>query len=164
MQSTTPKQLQLKKTSLASEAIWVYSIYHHWIVCKISNEALREELTILSAEPIKIHITADGYWQIENKILIYYILFSYKLEKFLPLNLTIEKSEKSKFDFIVIFNELIAVIIRHKKSLPIKTIYNDVKKSLNKNACQTLFKKNTFSIVQYCSLLNISLATFKRAE
>ena len=57
MQSTTPKQLQLKKTSLASEAIWVYSIYHHWIVCKISNEALREELTILSAEPIKIHIT-----------------------------------------------------------------------------------------------------------
>ena len=63
-----------------------------------------------------------------------------------------------------IADELIAMIIRHKKSLPIKTIYNDVKKSLNKNACQTLFKKNTFSIVQYCSLLNISLATFKRAE
>ena len=76
----------------------------------------------------------------------------------------IKRSKEIHFDLTEIFKELITIIKNHQKKLPIKSIYTAIKSLLPPNICQKMFHKNVFTIEQYCQLIDISTATYKRAS
>ena len=141
-----------------------YQIYHQYIVINLLHTDLESEILSLLKTPIIFYVDESKNYFIHNKILFYYLLYSAEFRTIIPQNLIIKRSKEIHFDLSEIFKELITIIKNHRKQLPIKSIYTAIKSLLPPNVCQEMFHKNVFTIEQYCQLIDISTATYKRAS
>lgn len=156
--------LRLKKISLPQEMVDWYMLYHQYIVIHLNHEQLIKTLEQLLTTPLNITVNEQKNWIIQNKILFYYLLFSHKQHLSLPNIVDIKRSKYSSHNNREIFEELILIIKLNKQHLPIKSLHLALKNLLTVEDCNHLFRKNTFTTKQYCFLIDISLATYKRAS
>lgn len=141
-----------------------YRLYHQYIVSYLSPEQLKETLEQLLTAPLRIIIGEQENWLIQNKILLYYLLFSYRQHSILPSTIDIKHSKYPSHNNCEIFEELIPIIKLNKQHLPLKSLHLALKNLLTVEDCNHLFSKNTFTAKNYCFLIDISLATYKRAS
>ena len=164
MPAVTLSTLRLKKITLPQEMVEWYLLYHQHIVSYLSPEQLKETLEQLLTVPLRIIIGEQENWLIQNKILLYYLLFSYRQHSILPSTIDIKRSKYPSHNNCEIFEELIPIIKLNKQHLPVKSLHLAIKNQLTVEDCNHLFSKNTFTAKHYCFLIDISLATYKRAS
>ena len=164
MPAVTLSTLRLKKITLPQEMVEWYRLYHQYIVSCLSPEQLKETLGQLLTAPLRIIIGEQENWLIQNKILLYYLLFSYRQHSILPSTIDIKRSKYPSHNNCEIFEELIPIIKLNKQHLPLKSLHLALKNLLTVEDCNHLFSKNTFTAKNYCFLIDISLATYKRAS
>lgn len=164
MPAVTLSTLRLKKITLPQEMVEWYRLYHQYIVSYLSPEQLKETLGQLLTAPLRIIIGEQENWLIQNKILLYYLLFSYRQHSILPSTIDIKRSKYPSHNNCEIFEELIPIIKLNKQHLPLKSLHLALKNLLTVEDCNHLFSKNTFTAKNYCFLIDISLATYKRAS
>lgn len=149
---------------LPQEMVEWYLLYHQYIASYLSHEQLRETLEQLLTAPLRITIGEQENWFIQNKILFYYLLFSHEQHSILPNTIDIKRSKRPSHNNCEIFEELIRIIKLNKQHLPVKSLHLAIKNQLTVEDCNHLFSKNTFTAKHYCLLIDISLATYKRAS
>lgn len=164
MSAVTLSTLRLRKVTLPQEMVGWYLIYHQYIVSYLNHEQLIQTLEQLLKTPLRITTDEQENWLIQNKILIYYLLFSYEQYSVLPSIIDIKRSKHSSHSNPEIFEELIHIIKLNKQHLPVKSLHLALKNLLTMEDCNHLFSKNTFTAKHYCCLIDISLATYKRAS
>lgn len=164
MAAITSHKLRQYYLSLPQDIGPWYQIYHQYIVINLLHTDLESEILSLLKTPIIFYVDESKNYFIQNNILFYYLLYSPEFGIIIPQNLLIKRSKEIHFDLTEIFKELITIIKNHQKKLPIKSIYTAIKSLLPPNICQKMFHKNVFIIEQYCQLIDISTATYKRAS
>ena len=125
---------------------------------------MAQALEQLLITPLNITVDEQGSWLIQNKILLYYLLFIYRQHSILPSTIDIKRSKYPSHNNCEIFEELIPIIKLNKQHLPLKSLHLALKNLLTVEDCNHLFSKNTFTAKNYCFLIDISLATYKRAS
>ncbi|STY94325.1 hypothetical protein [Moraxella atlantae] len=164
MPAVTLSTLRLKKNTLPQEMVGWYMIYHQYTVGYLNQEQLAQALEQLLITPLNITVDEQGSWLIQNKILFYYLLFSHEQHSILPNTIDIKRSKRPSYNNREIFEELIRIIKLNKQHLPVKSLHLAIKNQLTVEDCNHLFSKNTFTAKHYCLLIDISLATYKRAS
>lgn len=157
-------QLRVKNIPPCSDFVSWLALYHQHIVINLPTLILAQEINTSQQKPIILRVNDDKSSQILNNIILSYAISDYKLHLYLQETIDVKKSKYALFDKKRVFDEVIDLIQRNSRYLPIKTLYFAIDKLLTKEDCQTWFSKNVFTIKKYCELIKISVSTFKRAR
>lgn len=156
--------LRSKKTLLLSALSYWYRIYFQLIIPFLSADILNQELKFALAKPVSVYIEEQKTWWICSHLLFFYMIFDYPSKFSLNMSVQIKKFPEASYHKKSIFDELMALIKRNSRYLPLKLIYHKVKALLLIEDCQLWFNKRVFSVTKYCELINISASTFRRAS